>query len=180
TGGVSVTAVAEHPDPLLVESSLALLRALRWEGVAMVEFKVNPNNGSAVLMEVNGRYWGTISLPVSAGVDFPWYHWQVAHGEQPEIPVAYSAGLKWRFTVGYFERLYGLLAVARQSAAARGELYESLLQLPEDFGVEVRDATLTLADPMPSVDLFLRAAKYFVSHSVSALLKSSAPGSQST
>lgn len=180
TGGVSVTAVAEHPDPLLVESSLALLRALRWEGVAMVEFKVNPNNGSAVLMEVNGRYWGTISLPVSAGVDFPWYHWQVAHGEQPEIPVAYSAGLKWRFTVGYLERLYGLLAVARQSAAARGELYESLLQLPEDFGVEVRDATLTLADPMPSVDLFLRAAKYFVSHSVSALLKSSAPGSQST
>ena len=42
TGGVSVTAVAEHPDPVLVESSLALLRALRWEGIAMVEFKVIP------------------------------------------------------------------------------------------------------------------------------------------
>ena len=53
----------------------------------MVEFKVNPNDGSAVLMEVNGRYWGTISLPIFAGMDFPWYHWQVAHGERPEIPV---------------------------------------------------------------------------------------------
>ena len=174
TGGVSVMAVAEHPTPALVEFSLALLRALKWEGVAMVEFKVH--NGSAVLMEVNGRYWGTVSLPISNGMDFPWYQWQVAHGEQPMIPSEYSAGIKWRFTVGYLERLYGLLAAARYSATAPEELYESLIQLPEDFGIEVRDATFTLADPMPSVDLFLHATKYFVSHGVSALLKSSARG----
>jgi len=172
TGGVSVTAVAEHPDPVLVKSSLALLRALHWEGVAMVEFKVNPNNGNAVLMEVNGRYWGTISLPVSTGMDFPWYHWQAAHGEQPEIPSTYPAGVKWRFTVGYLERLYGLLGAARYFSAAREELHESFLQLPEDFGLEVRDSTFTLADPLPSVESFLRATKYFVSHSAGALLKS--------
>src|SRR5208282_1432568 len=105
----SVTAVAEHPDPALVEPSLALLRALQWEGVAMVEFKVRADGSNAVLMEVNGRYWGTISLPVSAGLDFPLYHWQVAHSEQPEIPQTYSADTKWRWTVGYLERLYHLL-----------------------------------------------------------------------
>jgi len=176
TGGVSVTAVAERPDPALVESSLALLRALRWEGVAMVEFKVNPEGGSAVLMEVNGRYWGTISLPISAGIDFPWYDWQLAHCEQPEIPLTYPAGTKWRWTVGYFERLYGLLAAARYTAAAREALHGDLVQLPEDFGLEVFDSTLTVTDPMPSFDLFFRAMKYFASHSVGALLKSFARG----
>ena len=32
----------------------------------MVEFKINPADGSAVLMEVNGRYWGSIGLPIAA------------------------------------------------------------------------------------------------------------------
>lgn len=174
TGGVSVTAVAEHPDPALVESSLALLRALQWEGVAMVEFKVNPNDGGAVLMEVNGRYWGTISLPILAGIDFPLYHWQVVHGERPEIPRTYAAGTKWRWTVGYLDRIYCLMSAARGSAAARKELSYSLLHLHEDFGPRVFDAMLVFKDPMPSAITFLRAMRYFVFHGISGLLKSSA------
>ena len=175
TGGVSVTAIAEHPDPALVEFSLALLRALQWEGVAMVEFKVNAEAGSAVLMEVNGRYWGTVSLPISVGIDFPLYDWQVAHGEQFDIPRTYAAGIKWRFTVGYLERLYGLLAAARHSAAAREALHDSLLNLPEDFGPQVFDSTLTLMDPMPAAALFLQAMKYFVFQGIGALLKRLVP-----
>jgi len=172
TGGVSVTAVAEHPDPALVDASLALLRALRWEGVAMVEFKVNRDGGSAVLMEVNGRYWGTLSLPVSAGMDFPLYHWQVVHGERPEIPRTYPAGRRWRWTVGYQARLYSLLAAARYSVLARKEVCNSLLDIPQDFGPRVLDSTLTLRDPMPSVAVFVRAMREFVLYSLGVLLKS--------
>ena len=85
TGGVAVTAISEVPDPNLVQSSLALLQAMRWQGVAMVEYKVNAD-GRAVLMEVNGRYWGTIGLAISAGIDFPLYHWKLAHGQRPKYP----------------------------------------------------------------------------------------------
>src|SRR5271155_3638049 len=81
TGGFSVIAVAEAPDPSLIESSLALLQAMQWDGIAMVEYKVN-SDGQAVLMEVNGRYWGTIALAISAGIDFPLYDWQLVHGER--------------------------------------------------------------------------------------------------
>ncbi|MGO9085982.1 MAG: ATP-grasp domain-containing protein [Candidatus Sulfotelmatobacter sp.] len=175
TGGVSVTAVAERPDPALVESSLALLRTLQWEGVAMVEFKVNPDTGSAVLMEVNGRYWGTISLPILSGIDFPLYHWQVVHGEQLAVPRTYAAGTKWRWTVGYQARLYSLLAAARHSVPARKELCNSLLHVPEDFGPRVADATLTLTDPIPSLAVFFRAMREFVLHSIRALLKTFPP-----
>lgn len=171
TGGYSVTAVAESLDSGLVDSSLALLRALRWEGIAMVEFKVDPVGGRAVLMEVNGRYWGTISLPISAGIDFPWYHWKVAHGEQPAIPRTYAAGTKWRWTVGYLYRLFFLLLEARRSNATRKELFHSLQDLPEDFGPRVFDSTLTLADPLPSTAGFFSAVKYFVSYTISWLCK---------
>ncbi len=172
TGGVSVTAVAEGPDPALVESSLALLRALRWEGVAMVEFKVNPDTGDAVLMEVNGRYWGTLSLPVSAGIDFPWYQWQLAHAQQPEIPRTYVIGKKWRWTVGYQCRLYSLLAAARDSTVARKELCRSLWLVPQDFGPRTLDCTLALSDPVPSLVLFLRAMREFTVHTIKVVLRS--------
>jgi predicted ATP-grasp superfamily ATP-dependent carboligase len=172
TGGISVTAVSESPDAALVVSSLALLRALQWEGIAMIEFKVDPNGGRAVLMEVNGRYWGTISLAILAGMDFPLYHWQVVHGERPEIPRTYSVGTKWRWTVGYFDRLYSLLAATCESAEARKELSDSLRQLPEDFRPQVFDATLIFADPMPSVMIFLRATRYWFFHTIASMWKS--------
>ena len=179
TGGYSVTAIAEQPDPALVEPSLALLRALQWEGIAMVEFKVNPDDGSPVLMEVNGRYWGTISLPILAGMDFPFYHWQVVHGEQPNIPKTYTTGRKWRWTVGYLVRIYSLLAGARHSVVARKELSDSLLHLPEDFSPRVISSTLTLTDPMPSVAEVFHVMRYLVSYSTRALLKKCRSGASS-
>ncbi len=171
TGGVSVTAVAELPDPVLVESSMTLLRAMQWEGVAMVEYKVNPDTGEAVLMEVNGRYWGTISLPIRVGIDFPLYQWRLAHGERPKIPRTYAAGKKWRWSVGYLDRTYSLLAAARYSLTARKELFRSFRGLLGDFGPQVFNSTFALTDPAPSLASFLRAMRYFIFHSVSALRK---------
>jgi predicted ATP-grasp superfamily ATP-dependent carboligase len=54
-GGVSVLAVSETVDAALAGHSLRLLRALQWEGPAMVEFRHDRASGAAALMEVNGR-----------------------------------------------------------------------------------------------------------------------------
>ncbi len=163
TGGFSVIAVAEAPNPNLVQSSLALLRAMQWQGIAMVEYKMNAN-GEAVLMEVNGRYWGSIALAISAGIDFPWYEWQVAHGERPEVPTECAVGTKWRWTIGYLHRLYELVDLARGSATAREVLYQDLRQLGEDFGPSVSDPMLKLSDPMPYVVGLLHAMGEFASY----------------
>src|SRR5919106_2124795 len=47
-----------------------LLRAMRWHGPAMVEFRA-PDTGTPVLLEVNGRFWGSLQLAIAAGADFP-------------------------------------------------------------------------------------------------------------
>lgn len=54
----------------LQELSIALLRKIGWEGVAMVEYRFDPQTGRAVLMEINGRFWGSYPLAKACGAGF--------------------------------------------------------------------------------------------------------------
>jgi predicted ATP-grasp superfamily ATP-dependent carboligase len=53
-----------------LERSTALLGALRWNGVAMVEYRHDPASNSYYFMEINGRFWGSLPLAMAAGVPF--------------------------------------------------------------------------------------------------------------
>lgn len=71
TGGGSSLRVSEAIVPELLAASSRLMEALRWHGVAMVEFKYAPETGSFRLMEINGRFWGSLPLAIAAGANFP-------------------------------------------------------------------------------------------------------------
>ena len=43
-----------------------------WEGVAMVEYRYDSQNDKAVLMEINGRFWGSLPLACYANANFAW------------------------------------------------------------------------------------------------------------
>ena len=89
TGGGSSLRISETPDPVLAEAATRLMRALRWHGVAMVEFKRNPANGDYRLMEINGRFWGSLPLAVAAGADFPgMLHALMTRGDIGPCPAA--------------------------------------------------------------------------------------------
>ncbi len=60
--------LTEHAE--LQEKSIALLRTIGWEGIAMVEYRLDPQTGKAVLMEINGRFWGSFPLAVQCGAGF--------------------------------------------------------------------------------------------------------------
>jgi predicted ATP-grasp superfamily ATP-dependent carboligase len=117
----------------------------------MVEFKFNSDTGDAVFMEVNGRYWGTIGLPISAGIDFPLYHWQLLHGQTPAVPNQYATGASWRWTAGHVVRIHGLLRAARRSSAARDELRRTLSSFPASSNILVGDAMFSSRDRTPAV-----------------------------
>jgi len=108
SGGVSVLAIAEEVDSELREYSVRLLKALQWEGIAMVEFRVDPRQGPK-LMEVNGRYWGSCSLSLFAGLELPYYHWQILHDIDPKVPSSYKTGIKIRWTMGLTQRLLNVM-----------------------------------------------------------------------
>lgn len=54
----------------LQERSIALLQAIGWEGCAMVEYRLDEVTGDAVLMEINGRFWGSFPLAVHSDAGF--------------------------------------------------------------------------------------------------------------
>ncbi len=73
TGYGSTLRESAAVDPALRNAVERLLRALDYTGVAMVEFRVSPTGERFVLLEVNGRFWGSLPLAVAAGADFPYY-----------------------------------------------------------------------------------------------------------
>ncbi|MRW93538.1 acyltransferase family protein [Duganella sp. FT80W] len=113
-GGTSTLCVAlpSAQHAALMRQSVALLKALQWEGVAMVEYRYDPATGQAALMEVNGRFWGSLPLACQAGASFPWHCYQaLALGRQIDAR-PYRAGTRCRYMTAETRRLLHLLARA--------------------------------------------------------------------
>ncbi len=89
-GGAAVvkeTAEETGAVTLMRQYAQTLVRELRWHGAVMVEFKVDARDGRVLLMEINGRFWGSLPLAVEAGVDFPLMVHALAQGGTPtQIP----------------------------------------------------------------------------------------------
>jgi predicted ATP-grasp superfamily ATP-dependent carboligase len=154
SGGVSVYRESHPMDPELLERSVALLRAFDWRGVAMVEYKVDAATGTPYIMEINGRFWGSLQLALDAGVDFPALLLEAAAGRKPAPVRSYRTGVRLRWTWGEVDHL---LARARHSREA--------LALPDDapgragavarflaaFGPGSRDEVFRPSDPLPAL-----------------------------
>lgn len=69
-GGVSCYRKSISPPAKALALAERLLDALRWHGVAMVEFKRDPL-GNFWLLEINPRLWGSLALAIDSGVNFP-------------------------------------------------------------------------------------------------------------
>ncbi len=148
-GGVCVMAETEPLDTRLRDSALALLRALRWEGVAQLDFRQNPQTGAYALLEVNGRFWGSTAVAVRAGADFPFAVWQWLHGQRPAMG-RYVTGLRARWLEGDLRRLASLLQSRRHGA---GRLFREFATIAWDFRPGVRGMLWDWRDPVPALDL---------------------------
>ncbi len=87
-------------SPELLDASLRLLKPLEYTGVAMVEFKVQPKTGDWVLIEVNGRFWGSLPLAIAAGADFPLALFEFLVEGKRDFPRTYRKNLCARNLLG--------------------------------------------------------------------------------
>src|SRR5437764_61831 len=108
TGGVSVLSESIEPNPEAQRIARTILEHVGWHGVAMVEFKVSAE-GTPYLMEVNGRFWGSLQLAIDAGADFPWLLYQSAIGTDLDKVKPYSTGVKCRWLLGDLVSLWKVL-----------------------------------------------------------------------
>lgn len=96
TGGPSTVAESIY-DEKLKEIGLKLLKSLNWHGVAMTEFKKDSRDNEFKLMEVNPKFWGSLDLAISSGVDFPYLTVKMATEGDIEPIFKYNTGIRFRW-----------------------------------------------------------------------------------
>ena len=111
-------------DPRLLQPAERLLAAMGWHGPAMVEFRDDGVHPPA-LMEVNGRFWGSLELTVSAGADFPRWWVAILRGQPVERRTSYATGVTVRWVWGDVKRFLYILAGAPPGYPGR---YPTVLQ----------------------------------------------------
>jgi predicted ATP-grasp superfamily ATP-dependent carboligase len=152
SGGVSVLSESVALDAPVLEQAGRLLEALKWHGVAMVEFKRDARDGVSKLLEINGRFWGSLQLAVDAGVDFPFLLYQLAIEGDVKPVFDYEVGVRLRWWLGDVDWL--LLRLREPGLAGRlGAIREFLRQA----GWRARGEVLRSDDPVPGL---LELAQY--------------------
>jgi protein-tyrosine-phosphatase len=91
------------------ERSRALIKSIGWNGVGMLEYKAG--NGEPVLMELNGRFFGSIDLSVKSGLNLPYQFLQLEI--ENKIPVAQSFKIGTKVRNLHDEVLLNLFALAK-------------------------------------------------------------------
>lgn len=145
SGGVSTCAEAFY-DEKLYDYGRKLLDSLRWHGVAMVEFKKDVKDGKYKVLEINPRFWGSLGLAISAGVDFPYYLCQIARGEKIEYYNEYNRHLRFRWI---FRDVHHIL-----------QNPSSTLQFIGDFFKKNTKSDITIDDIFPTIMETKKFIKY--------------------
>ncbi len=105
SGGVSTLCESIAIPSRYQRHCLALIEATTWHGPVMFEFKGDPD-GAAVLIEVNGRLWGSLQLAIHCGVDVPRIMFALAVGNRVVPAGSYAVGKRMRWLMGDLSHLY--------------------------------------------------------------------------
>lgn len=155
SGGVSTLREAIPLPEAATSHALKIMEDAKWDGVAMVEFKVDPTTGTPYLMEVNGRFWGSLQLAIDAGVDFPWLLYQRIGGAGgEEHPADYRHGVRSQWWLGDLDHLAARLKGAKDTAApsaSRQSLLGTFASLVNVFARDTKNETLRASDPGPGL-----------------------------
>jgi predicted ATP-grasp superfamily ATP-dependent carboligase len=150
TGSGSAVRISVKPDPDIRKASLDILSALRWHGVAMVEYRKRAGS-PPVFMEVNGRFWNSLPLACYAGVDFPALLARMAELGDIEPSVGYRVGLRCRWLLGDARHL---VEVWKGPTAGYPGAYPARLRTLLDVLTPVRGTYHDLfqwSDPLPEL-----------------------------
>ncbi len=159
-GGASAHRTAVD-RPELERLGTRLLDDLDWHGPAMVEFRRNDHTGQYKLMEINPRFWGSLALPVAAGVDFPWIYYRLSNGERPDTPTSYDTTTSASYLRAEVEFLCSVLFDEHPSFVERPNVLSELWQQARTLPGSHFDG-LSRDDPRPFVRDVIEAAKFVV------------------
>ncbi len=152
SGGVSVVCKSVSVQPEMEEYAQKLLADVDWQGVAMVEYKKDKRDGRVKLMEINGRFWGSLQLAISAGVDFPVLYHEHLLGKKIKAIENYKIGLRMKWLFGTLDylliRLRNSKTTLNLPSGAPGRI-KTVLQFCKILERDMVFDVLSTHDPIP-------------------------------
>ncbi len=121
--------------------------AWRWSSTSS-----NAVTGTPYLMEINGRFWGSLQLAIDAGVDFPQLLVRCALGERVPPKSGYRVGTRGQWWWGEVDHVLARLRRTDAELAlppgspTRASVVSDFLAR---WRPHERDAVFRLNDPMP-------------------------------
>ena len=95
-GGSSSHRISEPIDPALLHACKEIANFTALSGVCMFEFRFNLDTKRWILIETNARFWGSLPLPISLGIDFPRYLYDLLVHQQVHPQMPYQEGVMSR------------------------------------------------------------------------------------
>lgn len=173
--------MSQPVDEAFLSAAKKIVAALHYTGVAMVEFRKNPVDNTWVLIEINGRFWGSLPLPLACGVDFPWYLYEMLVNGRREFPRTYRAGLYCRNT------LWDLIWIQQtlfQSGSPHHKTGYSAVRYLLEWGnillLREKNDVFVMDDPVPGIMELSRIIRYGVSMVKNKVHKKPVPVRSST
>ena len=106
-GGSTLRESIRHPE--MEQIAIKLLEYVNWNGVAMVEFKLDRRTNKPVLIEVNPRFWGSVNQAIASGVDFPYLLYRMAMDGDIKPVLNYKLGVRTRLLSDDIRALFAIL-----------------------------------------------------------------------
>ncbi len=154
-GGMVYGETVENKD--ILDSGLKLLRNLNYTSISEIEFIVDPRDKKVKLLDFNPRFYGSVCLPIAAGVDFPYLLYKLALDGDIKPDLNYRSGVRCRNLYGDFKHMLTILkhGQAENYSFSRSQTIVNFLKFHRDN--EYYDWSLD--DPKPFLSLPVNLVK---------------------
>ncbi len=151
SGGGSSYRVSHALSQPMLDCVKRLVANSDYTGVGMFEFRFDSATGAFILLEVNARLWGSLPLPIAAGVDFPYLLYRLLVDDFEEPMQSYKVGLYGRNVTADFYCTVENFSHLKQKnkIAALSYLCRSMLQWLRVLTPNEKHDSFSLDDPCP-------------------------------
>ena len=125
-------------DDFLMDIGINFLRKLNYNGVAHLDFRRDPNDGEAKLLDFNVRLAGTNEMSICSGIDFGYFLYRLSTGEKVDQIFDYEIDKEFRWLL--FGELRHLLAT--------NDKWKTLKNMLRWKNVSTN---FSMTDPLPSI-----------------------------
>ncbi|HHJ34570.1 MAG TPA: hypothetical protein ENJ87_02280 [Gammaproteobacteria bacterium] len=156
-GGASSYRVSVPLDNDIMQASKSLIKKLSWTGVAMIEYRYDADTRRYWLMEVNGRFWGSLPLAIASKANFPYMlHQMYVEGPNSVNTQAYKSGIYCRNIEKDIFWLIENLKSGGDKYSHHLPLSKVLSEIKQVLLLHERFDELNMGDPVPGIVVVYR------------------------